>query len=123
MENCIFCKILKGEIPSKKIYEDDKVMVIMDINPTVDGHVLVIPKKHVEDYIEMDNDLLTHIYQVAKDLGPKLMKKLDAKALSLCINYGESQIIKHFHLHLLPNYHLSEKERDIEEVYNILKED
>lgn len=122
MNNCIFCKILKGEIPSKKIYEDDKVIVIMDINPVVDGHVLVIPKKHIEDYIEMDNELLTHIYQVAKDLGPKIMNKLDAKALTLCINYGDSQVVKHFHLHLLPNYNVKEKEHDIEEVYNILKE-
>ena len=122
MNNCIFCKILKGEIPSKKLYEDDKVIVIMDINPVVDGHVLVIPKKHIEDYIEMDNELLTHIYQVAKDLGPKIMNKLDAKALTLCINYGDSQVVKHFHLHLLPNYNVKEKEHDIEEVYNILKE-
>lgn len=123
MEDCIFCKIIKGEIPSKKIYEDDKVIVIMDINPSVDGHVLVIPKKHVQDYLEMDNELLTHIYSVAKSLGPKLMDKLDVKALSLCINYGDSQVVKHFHLHLLPNYHIKEKERSIEEVYNILKED
>lgn len=122
MDNCIFCKILKGEIPSKKLYEDDKVIVIMDINPVVDGHVLVIPKKHIEDYIEMDNELLTHIYQVAKDLGPKIMNKLDAKALTLCINYGDSQAIKHFHLHLLPDYTVKEKEKDVEEVYNILKE-
>lgn len=123
MEDCIFCKIIKGEIPSKKIYEDDKVIVIMDINPSVDGHVLVIPKKHVQDYLEMDNELLTHIYGVAKLLGPKLMNKLDVKSLSLCINYGDSQVVKHFHLHLLPNYHIKEKERSIEEVYNILKED
>ena len=57
MDNCIFCKIIKGEIPSKKLYEDDKVVIIMDINPVVDGHVLVIPKEHIVDYTEMPDDL------------------------------------------------------------------
>ena len=56
MENCIFCKILNGEIPSKRLYEDDKVIVIMDVNPKVDGHSLVIPKDHVSDFKEASNE-------------------------------------------------------------------
>ena len=65
MENCIFCKIINNEIPSKRIYEDDKVIVMMDINPVVDGHVLVIPKEHKTDFTELDSDLLNHIYDVS----------------------------------------------------------
>ena len=102
--DCIFCKIANGEIPSKKIFEDDLVMVIMDANPSVDGHTLIIPKKHYTDYQELNNEMTTHIFNVAKKIGPKIMEKLDAKSLTLLINYGQAQQVKHFHLHLLPDF-------------------
>ncbi len=122
MNDCIFCKIINGEIPSKKIYDDDKVVVIMDANPQVDGHVLVIPKEHITDYTGLSSELLAHINQVARDLAPKLMSKLDAKALTFVVNYGESQAVKHFHLHLIPDYLIKEKsEKTIDEVYEIIK--
>ena len=123
MKDCIFCKIIDGEIPSKKIFEDDKVMVIMDANPVVDGHVLVIPKKHVTDYTELDNDLLLHIYDIAHKMCDKLIKKLDSKGLTFCVNYGDSQVVKHFHLHLLPDYNIKNKSLSIDEVYKIISED
>lgn len=123
MKECIFCKIINNEIPSKKLYEDDKVIAIMDVNPVVDGHVLIIPKKHVNDFTELDDELLHHIHKIAKELSSKLMNKLDSKALTLAVNYGESQVVKHFHLHLLPNYNKKEKTMEIEKVYEILKED
>ena len=123
MNECIFCKIINGEIPSKIVYEDDKVRAIMDINPVVDGHVLVIPKKHVTDYTEMDDELVCHISKVAKDLGRKIMTKLDAKGLTMTVNYGDAQEVKHYHLHLLPDYHISKASRDVSEIYDILKED
>ena len=123
MDNCIFCKILNGEIPSKKLYEDDKVIVIMDVNPKVDGHSLVIPKEHVVDFKEVSDELLTHMYNVARDMTDKLMTKLDAKAMTLCINYGNSQMVKHLHLHLLPDYDIKEASKNVDEVYDILKED
>lgn len=123
MNDCIFCKILRGEIPSKKLYEDDKVIVIMDVNPKVDGHALVIPKEHVTDFMEISDELLTHIYEVAREVSKKLMSKLNATALTLGVNYGDSQVVKHFHMHLLPNYEVSAAGKNVEEVYNILKED
>lgn len=123
MNECIFCKILKGEIPSKRLYEDDKVIVIMDVNPIVDGHSLIIPKEHITDFVEMPNELLGHIYDVARMMSKRLMTKLDASALTLGVNYGESQMVKHFHLHLLPNYTIKEKSMSVDEVYEILKED
>ena len=123
MNDCIFCKILKGEIPSKKLYEDDKVIVIMDVNPKVDGHSLIIPKEHVVDFMEVSDELLTHIYKVAREMSNKLMTKLDANAITLGINYGDSQMVKHLHMHLLPNFEIKEASMSVDEVYNILKED
>ena len=123
MENCIFCKILNGEIPSKRLYEDDKVIVIMDVNPKVDGHSLVIPKEHVTDFMEISDELLVHIYKVAREVSKKLMSKLNATALTLGVNYGDSQVVKHFHMHLLPNYEVSTAGNSVDEIYSILKED
>lgn len=121
MENCIFCKIIQGEIPAKKIYEDDKVIAFLDIHPAVDGHTLVIPKEHYEDFTALSDEMVAHIYQVAKKLGKEIMEKLGSKGLTLSVNYGETQEVKHFHLHLLPDYHLKKQEKTIEEVYEILK--
>lgn len=123
MNECIFCKIINGDIPSKKLYEDDKVIVILDVNPKVDGHSLIIPKKHVTDFMEIDDELLTHIYKVAREVSKDLMNKLGATALTLGVNYGDSQLVKHFHLHLLPNYGTKEASMSVDEVYNILKKD
>ncbi len=118
--DCIFCKIVNGEIPSKKLYEDDKVIAIMDVNPVVDGHVLIIPKEHIEDYTKLNNELLLHIYNIAQKLANEIMSKLNSRGITLTVNYGDSQIVKHFHLHLLPDYQLKDKEKDIEEVYKLL---
>ncbi len=118
--DCIFCKILNGEIPSKKIYEDDKVIAILDVNPVVDGHTLIIPKKHVEDYTKLDKDLLIHIYDVANKLTKDIMSKLNSKGMTFTVNYGDSQLVKHFHLHLLPDYQIKDKEMEIDEVFEIL---
>lgn len=120
MNECIFCKIGKGEIPSKKVYEDDKVFAFMDIHPVVDGHVLIVPKEHYEDYTVLSDEMVSHIYKVANKLGKEIMEKLGSKGLTLSVNYGDAQEVKHFHLHLLPDYHLKKKEKDIEEVFEIL---
>ena len=123
MENCIFCKIINGEIPSKRLYEDDKVIVIMDVNPKVDGHSLVIPKEHVTDFKEASNELISHMFDVARDMTDMLMSKLNVNAITLGINYGDSQVVKHLHLHLLPNFEVKEASMSVDEVYDILKED
>lgn len=119
--DCIFCKIINGEIPSKKIYEDDLVFVIMDINPVVDGHLLVIPKDHVADYTELSENLRNHIYDVAKKLTENVMKRLGSKGLTFTVNYGDSQLVKHFHLHLLPDYNIKEPTMSVDEVYEKIK--
>ena len=122
--DCIFCKIIKGEIPSKVLYEDELVKVIMDVNPTVDGHALIIPKKHYTDYLELDQDIITHILDVAKKMGPSIMDKLKAKSLTLLVNFGDDQQVKHFHMHLLPNFGTMESKatKTSEEIFSILKD-
>ncbi len=123
MNDCIFCKIVNGEIPSKKVYEDDNVIAIMDVNPKVDGHTLVIPKKHVSEYTDLTDEETLYIFKVAKKLGPSIMNKLGARALTCGINYGESQAVKHVHLHLLPDYTIKDKtDRSLDEIYDIIKE-
>ncbi len=116
---CLFCKIIKGEVPSYKLYEDDKVMVIMDAYPNVDGHTLIIPKEHYDTLMDLPDELVLHINKIAKMYIKNNMEKLNAKELSVCINYGNSQKIKHYHMHLLPNYG-TRATRDIEEVYKEL---
>lgn len=117
--DCIFCKIMNKEIPSYDLYEDDICKVIMDANPNSNGHVLIIPKKHIIDYQEMDNETLSHLHDVAKIIGPKIEKALNPDGLMLHVNYGVPQKVKHYHLHIIPTYHTTDKKiKKIEEVYN-----
>ena len=120
MNECIFCKIIKGEIPSYTIYEDEIVKAFLDINPDSTGHTLIIPKKHYKDLMDIDADTLAHIMIIAKKIKTSLEEKLNIDGVTLIQNNGEVQEIKHFHLHLKPYYKIN-KNMDVEEVYNILK--
>lgn len=122
MDNCIFCKIANGEIPSKKIYEDEDVIVILDLHPACDGHSLIIPKKHITDMVEIDEQTLNKVWKTANKLTPTLMEKMNATGLSLRVNYGDAQEIKHFHMHILPNYQYKKPSLTQEEAYEILKD-
>ena len=102
--DCLFCKMVNKEIECKKIYEDDLVIAILDLHPDSNCHTLIIPKKHYEDFTKLDNDILIHINEVAKKLAPVLIEKANATSLSIRINYKDSQYIKHYHMHLLPDY-------------------
>ena len=118
--DCIFCKIINGDIPSYTLYEDDIVKVMLDINPKADGHMLVIPKNHTLDIDTIDNDTLIHIIEVSRKMKKLLEEKLNVKGVMLVQNNGELEEVKHFHLHLIPKYNNEEK-LSLEEVYNKLK--
>lgn len=120
MKECIFCKILNSEIPSKKVYEDDLVFVIMDIQPSANGHMLVIPKKHYVDFTELDNEILLHINKVAKEMTKLIYDKLNADGVRLVNNIGLYQVVKHYHLHIIPAYKDKQEIISIDEVYNRL---
>lgn len=117
--DCIFCKIINGELPSYKLYEDDLIIVIMDAYPNVDGHVLIIPKKHYDTFMDLPNELITHINIFAKKYSNLIMEKLNSKALTLLVNYGESQKVKHYHLHLLPDFG-TRSTKEPKEVFEVL---
>lgn len=118
--DCLFCKIIKGEVASYKLYEDDLVMVIMDAYPNVDGHTLIIPKEHYDTFKDIPNDLLNHINEISKKYTDILMDKLNAKELTVLVNYGTAQKIKHYHMHLLPNFG-SRAEKDVQEIFDLIR--
>ncbi len=116
--NCIFCKIINGDIPSFTIYEDEKVKVFLDTNPKENGHALVVPKKHFKDLFDIDNDYLLHIIETAKKVEPIFKDKLNAEGLTLAQNNGIVEEVKHFHLHLIPAYSSKNELMNVEDVYN-----
>lgn len=127
--DCLFCKIINKEIPSETIYEDDKVIVFLDINPTTNGDSLVVPKKHFKDFREVDDETLIHMNNIIKKLYPIYQEKLHSQGLTICHNTDYGQEIKHFHIHFIPRYeddevrHISNKNKllDIKEVCKLLK--
>lgn len=105
MKDCIFCKIIEGEIPSRTVYEDETIKVIMNINPSTNGHLLVIPKKHMENINDTDEKVIMHSLQVIKKtLYPLLKERLQCGGITLAQNNELGQEIKHFHIHLIPRY-------------------
>lgn len=130
MEDCIFCKIIKGELPSKTIYEDDTIIIIMNINPATNGHLLVLPKDHIVNLMDMDNNTINHMLDVVRnEIYPTLKEKLNCEGLTLAQNNELGQEIKHFHIHLIPRYpndnadfnYDKTKLIDIEEVFSKLQ--
>src|SRR5690554_1451008 len=106
MEECIFCKIVRGEIPSKKIYEDENVYAFLDINPKSKGHTLVIPKKHSANIFEIEEDDLENIIKVVQQLAVHIKEKLDPEGMQIRQNNGEiaGQSVNHLHFHIIPKY-------------------
>ena len=106
MDGCIFCKIVAGEIPSYKVYEDDAVLAFLDIKPATRGHALVIPKRHAENVFEISEDDLEKVAVVAKKLSIKIKDVLQADGIRLSQSNGKvaGQDIMHFHVHIIPRY-------------------
>lgn len=99
MENCIFCKIVKKEIPCAKVYEDDNFLAFLDIAPVMDGHLLIIPKEHVVWMQDASDNVISEIFKLAKKLMNALKKGLDCDYVSVSV-VGKD--IPHFHVHLNP---------------------
>lgn len=119
--DCIFCKIARKEIPAKIIYEDDVIISYLDISPDSNGHTLIIPKKHFTDIMDIDDQTLIHIMQVARKIKTLLEEKLNIDGLTFIQNNGDVQEIKHYHLHLKPFYKQKQKIVPIDEIYNKIK--
>ena len=104
--DCPFCRIVAGELPSTKVYEDDKVVAIMDIAPWTKGHCLVIPKAHSANIFEVAEDDVVEVIKAARRLAGAIKKALAADGLNLLQSNGHAawQSVDHFHLHLIPRW-------------------
>ena len=104
MEDCIFCKIVKGEIPCFTIYEDDNVLAFADINPINTGHTLIIPKSHAENIWEIEEDDLTAIHRTASRVAGAMKTALQPDGIAFLQLNGRAvnQLVMHYHLHLIP---------------------
>ena len=112
MENCIFCKIIKKEIPASIVYEDNEIIAFRDVNPLAPVHILVIPKKHIESVIELKEDdelLIGKIYTVINKIVKQ--EQIDQKGFRVIVNCGEDggQEVKHLHYHILGGKKLGTK--------------
>ena len=106
MNDCIFCKIAKGEIPSKTIYEDEMFRVILDLGPATKGHALILPKEHFANLYELPDNYAEALMKVARKVGLLMKDKLSCDGLNLVQNNGEiaGQTVFHFHMHMIPRY-------------------
>ncbi|MDL1971073.1 MAG: HIT family protein [Candidatus Desulfofervidaceae bacterium] len=106
MPDCIFCKIVQGEIPATKVYEDSQVLAFMDINPLNKGHTLVIPKRHAETIWEISPEDLTSVIQVAQKVALAIEKGLNPDGLTVVqLNKkAAGQVVPHLHIHLIPRF-------------------
>lgn len=103
--DCIFCKIVAGEIPSYKVYEDDNIIAILDISQATKGHTLVIPKKHYKNLYELDHSLAGEIFKKIPLLSNAIHNAFNSIGLNVLINTEKPlQTVNHFHIHLIPRY-------------------
>lgn len=105
-EDCIFCKIANGEIPSKTLYEDEQFRIILDLGPATKGHALILPKNHYANLFELPEETAADVMKLAKNMAGRMTDKLQADGFNLVQNNGEAagQTVMHFHLHLIPRY-------------------
>lgn len=105
-ENCIFCKVANGQIPSKTIYEDEEFRAILDLAPATKGHALILPKNHYANLFELPEETAKKAIVLAKKLGVRMVENLHADGFNLVQNNGEAagQTVFHFHMHMIPRY-------------------
>jgi histidine triad (HIT) family protein len=106
MSNCIFCKIIQKEIPATVIFEDDDVLVFMDIGPIVKGHALVIPKKHYDPITDTPDEIVAKLHITAKRVASAQMNALGADGVNIMQNNGAAagQEVEHIHVHVIPRF-------------------
>ena len=103
-ESCIFCKIARKEAPANTLYEDEKVISFLSIQPINIGHTLVVPKKHYENIYEFPEEEVAHLYEIVKKMAHAVKKAVDAEGIRIVQNNGEAagQVIFHLHVHIIP---------------------
>jgi histidine triad (HIT) family protein len=104
--DCIFCKIVGGELPATRVAEDDRTVTFMDINPATRGHVLVVPREHTRDLLEIDPEDLDAVNRAGQKIAQVMGERLGADGVNLLNSCGRAawQTVFHFHLHVIPRY-------------------
>ncbi|MGD8566013.1 MAG: HIT family protein [Candidatus Bathyarchaeota archaeon] len=107
LENCTFCKIVRRELPTSQVYEDEKTMAFLDIRPINEGHTLVIPKKHYKNIHEIPDEELEQLFKIVKKIATAVKQSIDADGISIFQNNGSAagQVVFHIHVHVIPRYH------------------
>lgn len=103
-ENCIFCKIVNNDIPSKKVFENDKFLAFLDIFPILEGHTIIIPKKHFRNIEDIDDSTLAELYLLVKKIATRIHKSLKLEGYNILQNNFKAagQEINHIHIHIIP---------------------
>lgn len=106
MPDCIFCKIVKGEIPSSKVYEDDRILAFLDINPANKGHTLIVPKGHYETLNDIPQDILADLIKVVQKVSKSVDSKIKPDGYNVLMSNktAAEQVIPHAHIHIIPRY-------------------
>lgn len=106
MNDCIFCGIISGEIPSHKIYEDSNVVAFLDINPVKDGHTLIVPKVHAENLLESGPEVSQMLMETVQKISPAIKKIVAAEGFNVVTNIGAAagQTVHHTHVHIIPRH-------------------
>lgn len=109
-DDCIFCKLANGEIPTATLYEDEDFRAILDLGPATKGHTLILPKEHFRDLTELSPEITSKVLGVAAKIGTALMDGLGAKGFNVIQNNGEAagQTVMHYHVHVIPRYSAEE---------------
>ena len=103
---CVFCEIIKGNIPTNKVYEDEYTLAFLDLSQTTKGHTLVVPKNHVANFWDADEATIDHVMHTVKIVSKLLQEKLGCQGMNILTNVNEvaGQTVMHFHVHLIPRY-------------------
>jgi histidine triad (HIT) family protein len=106
MDDCIFCKIARGEIPCYKVYEDDDVLAFLDLSQTTKGHTLVIPKNHYDNFLFVPKDIVSKVFGAAQKVAQAQVASLGAEGINILNNTNSvaGQTVMHFHVHVIPRY-------------------
>ena len=104
--NCIFCKIANGEIPSRTIEENDMFKVVLDVGPATKGHALILPKDHYRNLYDLSEETASEVMKMAKNIALRMKEKLECDGVNIVQNNEEAagQTVFHFHMHVIPRY-------------------
>lgn len=107
MNDCIFCKIVEGALPSHVIYENESILAFLTISPVQEGHVLVIPKIHAEDIFSIEEAAWARVMEAVRFLSPKIKQVMEADGINIIMNNQRAagQLVDHVHIHIIPRFH------------------